>query len=441
MLLCARMPTVSSHKIQSRVDAQASWGRERRETLDAIKDLRRRQDAADDHATSLQDRVATVSRGLAEVRRAIEEIRRKADEADRASGDSKKRTPDAYAGRFRKVERELADIREFRARIEQELASLQARNGAPAATVCESTDASSELRAPAADAEAPQATPGVQPTEGAQEQTGSERAVATPQVATTLSATALAPRLLAAPDARGSWLAPAVQRIAERSSWLAGGLIGELARLHGQLLEDPLTYELRIEGFGSFLVRTGGGRATVIRTGGSDSELDFSLEGPAAAFAPLVGGGIRPRRNGLKVRGARRKARRLLGACRQPFSLTDLVEADVAVWPDLLLLAMAEATDPTWTAGHDFVVAYAIQGAPGTTVYVQVRDGARIAVSTSLENGDRPASTVLVGETNLLRILAGVAPKPDEPVLVSGDLECVQLLCDWFGRAQGLSEA
>jgi hypothetical protein len=124
-------------------------------------------------------------------------------------------------------------------------------------------------------------------------------------------ATVHSPPLLAAPERRSTWLAPAIRRVAERSPQLAGDLITELAAFHAWIVDEPLAYELRIEELGPFVVSVDGGRATIGPAAGYDSGLDFTLEGPAAAFACLAGGGAGRRLSGLRVRGSRRRARRL----------------------------------------------------------------------------------------------------------------------------------
>jgi hypothetical protein len=437
------------------VDAQPGWGEERRETLDAIHELRRRQDAADGRAKSVQDELAAVRRGLTEVRQAIYEVRQAAAPADRADERSNPResSRDAHEGRLAEVERGFAEAR-FRTHAEHELASLRAHGSELAATVGEPMGITSELRAALtpAQASAEQGEPLVNEAltvdapaqEAAVEVKAAEQVPdASPEPAVAAppeDATVLSWPVLAVPERRSSWLAPAIRRVAERSGWLAGKLITELAAFHGRIADIPLAYELRIEEFGAFVVRVGGGHATVATTSGGDSALDFSLEGPAAAFASLAGGGARWRLGGLRVRGSRRKARRLLNACRRPLALADLAQAAVSVCPGLLLLAMAEAVDPAWTVGNSFVVAYAVQDSPGATICVRLRDGLPIAVSAGLDGEHRPASTVYASERALLHMVAGIPLPPDETALLTGDPGPVRLLCGWFARAQGLGE-
>ncbi len=94
-----------------------------------------------------------------------------------------------------------------------------------------------------------------------------------------------------------------------------------------------------------------------------------------AAFAELAAGGAARRQKGLRIRKGRRGARRFLKLRRQPIALADLAAAGVDVWPGLLLLAMSEAIDPSWTTGRRFELAFEIQGQPGLVIYVRVCDG------------------------------------------------------------------
>lgn len=250
------------------------------------------------------------------------------------------------------------------------------------------------------------------------------------------------------PEQRSDWLSTAIGAIAEsRSPSLAGELVSEIVPLHATLCDTPLTYELRIDDAGSFLVQIGGGYATVLPANdGSQVVADFRLQGPATAFAMLAGGGLRGGRGGLRVRGSRRAARRLMAACRRPVALADLVHADVKVWPGLLLAAIVEAVDPRWTKGAAFVVAYEIAGAPAVIFDVKALDGAPLAVSARVANQPAPAApaappsaTVRLGERAFLSMLAGVALPQGEQAIVFGDQDAARTLLGWFAKAQGLT--
>lgn len=478
------------------MDVQASLGDEHRHTLEVIEQLRCRQDDADRRGESLQHELAGVREGLAEVRHAIDELRR---HAALAGGTDSGREPvhdlvGMHETRLEEVDRELAATREFREDVERELDSLRMRDAELVESVAEliamtaglsatleprlspvpheqfphrSTEESGAIESTEESKEiestdeskaiestdesgriataAPEQPTGEVPVQApALEMDGAEQepdASAEPTVQLPPEGVAvLSLPPLTVPERRSSWLAPAIRRVAGRSPSLAGELIAELAAFHGRIVDGPLAYELRIKEFGALVVRLDGGCATVGTTIGYGSGLDFMLEGRAAAFALLAGGGATWRAGRLRVRGSRRRARQLLAACRRPLALADLIEADISVCPGPLLLAVAEAVDPVWTIGNDFTVAYAISGS-AEAVYVRVRDGAPIAVSTQLGDGDRPAATVYVSERALLRVVAGVASLPDEPALFSGDRGPVELLRSWFARAQGLVAA
>jgi hypothetical protein len=254
------------------------------------------------------------------------------------------------------------------------------------------------------------------------------------------------PRVLALPAERQSWLAPAIRRVAERhDAKLAAELICELLSAQGPLLKRTLTYTVRIQGLEDMQVHVEGGRAAVRRLAAADGAGGkergaFLLEGSAADFAELAAGGAERRRlAGVKVRGSRRRARKLLAARRQPLELSDLAEADIRVWPGLLLLALSEAIPPEWTAGHSFLLAFTIESAsasPSATIYVHARDGGQLAV-TRVRSEAPPVCTVHLSEQAFLCMLAGAPLPPGEPVLLDGSREPLLLLLGWSDRVQG----
>jgi predicted nucleic acid-binding Zn-ribbon protein len=261
--------------------------------------------------------------------------------------------------------------------------------------------------------------------------------------------TPFTPRVLALPAERQSWLAPAIRRVAERhDAKLAAELICELLAAQGSLLKRALTYTLRIEGVEDVQVHIDGGRAAVRRLSAAVGAANknrgaFLLEGAPADFAEFAAGGARRRLTGVRVRGSRRRARRLIAARRLPLELSDLAEADIRVWPGLLLLVLSEAIPAEWTVGHSFVLAFAIENplaaptSPSATIYVQVRDGASIAVTRV--RAEAPISTVRLSERAFLCMLAG-APLPSaEQVLVDGPEGPLRLLLGWSDRIQGLA--
>lgn len=254
----------------------------------------------------------------------------------------------------------------------------------------------------------------------------------------------------AVPDQRSDWLSKAIEALARSCSpALAGEFVRELVPLHARLCDEPLTYELRIDDADSVNVQIGSGYATV-SPARDDSRLaaDFWLEGSAAAFATVAGGGFRGRHRGLRVHGSRRSARRLFTACRRPVALADLAHAGITVWPGLLLASLVEAVAPHWTKDSAFVVAYEIIGAHAATFHVKARDGAPLALSVGVADdesepaplAEQPNATVRLNERAFLCMLAGVPLPEGQRVTFTGDEAAVHKLLGWFARAQGLTE-
>lgn len=249
---------------------------------------------------------------------------------------------------------------------------------------------------------------------------------------------ALQSRLLTVPDKRISWLAPAIRKLAgERDAKLAAELVIELIPAQRESVEGPLNYEIKIRELGTFYVTLDPSQATISRE--PRGSIDFSLEGPVAAFSELAAGGASRRQRGLRIRKGRRSARRFLKTRRRPIALADLASAGVDVWPGLLLLAMAEAVDPTWTGGRRFELAFDIQGTSGIVIYVRVCDGEPILVSRS--TAVEPVATISLSGHALICLLAGTQPPPEDRTFVTGDASSVDVFLQWTARAQGLTVA
>ncbi len=249
---------------------------------------------------------------------------------------------------------------------------------------------------------------------------------------------ALQSRLLTVPDKRTSWLAPAIRKLAdERDAKLAAELVIELIPAQREAVEGPLNYEIKIRELGTFYVTLDPSQATISRE--PRGSIDFSLEGPVAAFSELAAGGASRRQRGLRIRKGRRSARRFLKTRRRPIALADLASAGVDVWPGLLLLAMAEAVDPTWTSGRRFELAFDIQGTTGIVIYVRVGDGEPILVSRTAAG--EPVATISLSGHALICLLAGTQPPPEDRTFVTGDASSVDVFLQWTARAQGLTVA
>ena len=396
----------------------------------------------------MQDSILALQGAAAELRSKFEHER----EAAHTRIDELERGRTAADARLRQLERALADARQPGGSPAQE-ARREEMAGALAAAVDRlraRVAAVGELDPLAADpperdplaADTPAADPPELDTPAAE-----TSAVQRPEAETSaieVPAVQVVPRRLAAPIQRENWLAPAIRRVAERRDpKLAAELITELLAAQQLVLKRPLSYELRVaEREGRWHVQVGPGRAHVgIRPAPGEVGVDFTLEGRAAAYAELAAGGAGRRLPGLRVDGSRRGLRALRRARRRPLALWDLAEAGIDVWPGLLLLALAEAIDPRWSAGRSFTVAFAIASptapAGDTGVYVQVRDGAALAVTSAPR--EPPATTVRASERALTCMLAGAPLPAGETILVEGDTDLLELLIEWVDRAQGRS--
>ncbi len=246
---------------------------------------------------------------------------------------------------------------------------------------------------------------------------------------------ALQSRLLSVPEKRVSWLAPAIRRLAsQRDAKLAAELVIELIPAQRELIETPLSYEIKIGELGTFYVTLEPGQATISRE--PRGSVNFSLEGPVAAFSELAAGGAGRRYPGLRIRKGKRRARRFLKSRRRPVALADLAAVGVNVWPGLLLLAMAEAIDASWTTGRRFELAFEIQDAPGVVIYVRACDGEPIRVSRTAVGA--PVATISLSGHALTCLLAGTQPPAEDRTLVKGDITSVDMFLQWTARAQGL---
>jgi hypothetical protein len=274
------------------------------------------------------------------------------------------------------------------------------------------------------------------PVEPAVEGLGPGGAVGVKTVAT--EPIALQSRLLSVPEKRLSWLAPAIRRLAaQRDAKLAAELVIELIPAQREIVEGPLSYEIKIGELGTFYVTLEPGQATISRE--PRGAVDFSLEGPVAAFGELAAGGAGRRYPGLRMRKGKRQARRFLKTRRRPIALADLASAGVDVWPGLLLLAMAEAIDATWTSGRRFELAFEVQDAPGVVIYVRACDGEPIRVSRTAVGV--PVATISLSGHALTCLLAGTQPPAEDRTLVTGDVTSVDMFLQWTARAQGLTVA
>lgn len=251
-----------------------------------------------------------------------------------------------------------------------------------------------------------------------------------------------------------AWLAPAIRRVAERRDpRLAAELVLELLPAQALAIEQPTRYLVKIAELGAYEISLADGRGAARDLAGAgliDSRT-FLLEGPAAAFAEVAAGGSRLSAwrppAGLRIRGGRRRAKRLLAARRAPLSLSELESAGVTVWPGLLLLALAEAIDPASTAGHSFTVVFAIEGRQSSELQVQALQGRPLAVTrgpaqaategAQAASGQPGQTTVHLSERGFARLITA-QDLAGESVAIEGDRAPLETLLSWTDRVQGI---
>jgi hypothetical protein len=244
-----------------------------------------------------------------------------------------------------------------------------------------------------------------------------------------------------------AWLAPAIRRVAERRDpRLAAELVLELLPAQAIAIGKPTRYLVKIAELGAYEISLADGRGSVRDLAGAgliDSRT-YLLEGPAAAFAEVAAGGSRLSAwrppAGLRIRGGRRRAKRLLAARRDPLSLSELESAGVTVWPGLLLLALAEAIDPASTAGHTFTIVFAIEGQQSAELAVQALQGRPLAVTrgpAQAAAGMPGQTTVHLSERAFARLITA-QDLADESVRIEGDQAPLQTLLSWTDRVQGI---
>jgi ribonucleoside-diphosphate reductase beta chain len=196
---------------------------------------------------------------------------------------------------------------------------------------------------------------------------------------------------------------------------------------------DGLSYDVVLDGMGSWHVGNGGG---------SDFQLETDAEGLVAMASGASPVGLMLRRK-LRVRGSRRKAMRLRALADGPEpTIADAVRAGAPLDADAIYRALEYLIDPAWTRGHSFTVAYVVDGDGGGSWYVQVRDGERPRVTTEADAHDAR----LTMSTDTYRSLIANELSPAEAMRsqlidIEGELYPITLLGRWIDRAQGRDDA
>lgn len=235
------------------------------------------------------------------------------------------------------------------------------------------------------------------------------------------------------------WLAEALDRLIATDPERAASALTALIPAQAARSRRDLVYDLAVVGRGTWRVRLRSGAGTIgplLGGPASDRDVDFVVSGPAGSLVPLVAGGARRRLPGTLVTGRRRRLRRLLRDLRAPVTLADMVTAGSPVDAAVLLDLLSFAVDPSWTAGHAFIVDYELTGPDGVRWRVVVGEGTRAWRAPDVRDAE---TTVTVPATALPALLAGVPLPAGATAIVAGPEESVTLLHGWFDRAQGMS--
>ena len=239
----------------------------------------------------------------------------------------------------------------------------------------------------------------------------------------------------------------ALNRIAKEDPELAARLI--LMTLPGAASKIPgtLTYVLDVDGVGAHRVSVSGGRARVDPAPDGDGhDADFRLHADPRTLADLVTGARGPlglmMRGRLRIRGKRRKARKLRKLSSGALSMADVVEAGGTLDPDILYRSLPYMIEPDWTQGHSFTVKYVVTGERGGTWYVTVRDGEPLVVTRE----EREAvGTATVSFDTYQRMASGqLSPSmamQNQLTTIDGQIHPVTVLGRWIARAQGSDDA
>ncbi|MEA2438902.1 MAG: ribonucleoside-diphosphate reductase beta chain [Thermoleophilaceae bacterium] len=239
----------------------------------------------------------------------------------------------------------------------------------------------------------------------------------------------------------------ALERMATEDPQLAARLFIQMLPAVAQRLSGPLTYDLAVEGLGTWRVAVdgNGGGARVERINeGSNGHVDFTLAGDAAAIA-----GLAARQNPLRlmasgklhVTGKRRRLLKLRALADGPDpTIADALAAGAELDADAIYRALPYLIDPEWTRGHTFTVAYEVEGVGAWCIHV--RDGEPLAVTDEAED---PDARVRMSLETYRAVVSGSMTPPEAMqrhlIDIEGGLFPTTLLGRWIDRSQGRDDA
>src|SRR3954463_16059133 len=176
-------------------------------------------------------------------------------------------------------------------------------------------------------------------------------------------------------------------------------------------IPGALTYDLTVQGWGTYRVSKQNGSATVAQqpersdVDRPDPGVDFTMVMDARTLAHMAAGANPARlmlEGKLRIRGKRRRALKLRAMAGGELDLSEVLRSGAEIEPDLLYRSLEYLIDPEWTKGHKFTVVYELDG---NAWQVEVRDGSRVTVATGRPN--RVDATVRLSMDTFRSLLNG----------------------------------
>jgi hypothetical protein len=236
----------------------------------------------------------------------------------------------------------------------------------------------------------------------------------------------------------------ALVKLAHDDPAVAGRVLAALLPAQGPVVRGPLSYDLSIGGIGTFAVSITAGRAFVrpITRPRSRAEADFHLRAAPLVLAELLAGvdhRIGRFFGPARIRGRKRRAKALRALPTCTTALAEAAKAGAQLEPELVYRTLAYAVHPSWTRGHRFTIAQAIDGAGagGAEIwYLTAEDGAGLSVSPTLRDHP-PDASVSMTRGVFDRLLRGEPVSAGERPVVRGDRKAVAHMTAWTRRVQG----
>src|SRR4051794_29987322 len=240
----------------------------------------------------------------------------------------------------------------------------------------------------------------------------------------------------------------AFRQMAQSDPDLAAKLVLMSLPVAAKRIPGSLTYDLTVQGWGTYRVSKQNGTATVEEqpersdVDRPDAGVDFTMVTDARTLAQMAAG-ANPARlmldGKLRIRGKRRRALKLRAMAEGELDLAEVLRSGGEIDPDLLYRSLEYLIDPAWTKGHKFTVVYELEG---DAWQVEVRDGSRVTVATGRPN--KAESTVRLSLQTFHSLLNGELTPTEamqkDLTSVEGQIYPVTLLGRWMERAQGRDE-